>query len=183
MEIRPAILSDAKRICFIANEVRLNYDMPQKSGFLVYGLSEEKYAHRIDKSRYFYVAEKEGIVEAFFMCYDKKTLMMLASEKCLDHENGIVKFLFAQKEDFIFGDQIAVSNECKRGGAGRELMYMLFSDMKQNKIQMMYAAILHRPVKNKASIEFCSALGFEALAEVNNKDDYIWGMYRKRIGL
>ncbi|MFA5992200.1 MAG: GNAT family N-acetyltransferase [Candidatus Pacearchaeota archaeon] len=178
MRIRRAVAGDCDQIVNIAKSIKINYS-PQNNGFLVYVLSPKEYLSRIRASRYFYVAEDGDEIKGFLMCYDSNTIVDL--RKKLEHEDGVISFLLGQKKPFVFGDQIGVRPSNQRSNTGRSMLETLFKDMKNSKVNTCYVAILHEPVRNRASIRFCSSLGFKVVGEVTNMDEHVWGVYRKEL--
>ena len=53
--------------------------------------------------------------------------------------------------------------------------------MKNNNVNSFYVAILYKPVRNMASIKFVRSLGFKRVGRVINKDQHIWGIYKKEL--
>ncbi len=179
MIIRRAKTEDASKIESIARAIELNKKSPQKGGFLFYVQDKKGYEKRISKTPYFYVAEDNGNVIGFLMCYDDNILRNLSND--LSYKDGTSKFLLGQKTSFIFGDQIGVRENMNHKGIGNKLMERLFKDMKKDKIDTMYVEILHKPVRNEASIKFSEKLGFNLETEATNSDGSIWGIYKLKM--
>ena len=178
MIIRTATIEDLEGICEVAAAVKLNYDTPQKGGFLVYGLTKMGYAHRIKSSPFFYVALSDDKVVGFLMCYDNETLTRLIRSGVLNHEDNLTQIVSERQGNYIFGDQIGVVPDKTVIGIGTSLMERLFGDIQRADIDMMYIGILHEPVMNIASKTFCEKLGFIHQENVTNSDNHIWGIYR-----
>lgn len=179
-QIEHANPTDAQKVWSLAESVRLNYQKPQKEGFLVYVLNKDQYLQRIITSPFFYVAKTiDADIEGFLMCYDDKTLQQLITNSELSHEDGITKFLTQQPAPYIYGDQIGINNCHAQTGIGNAMMKNLFKEMQTKNIDTMYVAIMHHPIKNTASINFCSKLGFTQVAEITNIDSRVWGIYQK----
>jgi len=177
-KIRNAKLSDSEGIYKLAESVKINFENPQKYGFLVYS---KDYKKIIKYSKYFYVIKKEENILAFLMCYDNQILEKLISFGEFSHEDKIIEFVSKQKKPYLFGDQIAVSQKNNLKGIGKKLMLRLFRDMINNNITDIYVGILHEPIKNMASLNFCNSFGFSQIAEVKNKDNLVWGIYKLNI--
>jgi uncharacterized protein with ATP-grasp and redox domains len=60
-------------------------------------------------------------------------------------------------------------------------MEKVFAKMRDRKMRNMYVAILHKPIRNEASINFVGRLGFDNVAEVTNSDGLVWGIYHADI--
>ncbi len=178
MRIRHAQESDAAQIHSLATELSIQNGRTSDQGFLVYVLSEQEYRLRIGTSDFFYVAQQEGQICGFLMCYSDKTLLALIAANAVAHEDGIMLFVQQQGKPFIFGDQIGVRSD---DGASILLMQKLLTDAKEHQINKMYVAILERPIPNQASKQFCSKLGFQHKATVRNSDGYEWGIYELTI--
>lgn len=181
MIIRKAVPEDLEEICKIAQTVRLNYDAPQKSGFLVYVLSPEEYKHRINLSDNFYVAINDNLVVGFLMSYNSNTLKKMMDHGKLDHEDLLTKTVLKQPENYIFGDQIGVLPNKNLRGVGTSLMQKLFEDMLNVGIDTMYVGVLEKPILNTASESFVKRLGFTLQESVVNSDNHQWGIYRLRL--
>ncbi|MBT3406934.1 GNAT family N-acetyltransferase [Candidatus Woesearchaeota archaeon] len=175
MLVRKATLDDLDGICGVAEAVKLDYDAPQDSGFLVYGLETEEYAHRVEVSNHFYVAVDDSKIVGFLMCYDVYTLQGLVSSGRLDHEDTLTARVSEIDGEHVFGDQIAVLPSDVGRGAGNEMMSRLFSDMAEN---VMYVGVLLEPARNSVSIDFCERLGFVYRERLRNSDDHLWGLYK-----
>ncbi len=182
MVVRKVTSEDAEKICLLANSIRLDNTEPQKEGFLVYVLDEEQYRSRTISS-FFYVAETDLNFDGFLMCYDYEILKKLAQRGLIGHEDKVIEFIIGQQEPYIFGDQIGVDVGKNNQGIGKALIEQLFQDMKAIDISTIYVAILHKPIRNEASISFCRVFGFEQIAEVTNRDETTWGIYQAGIGL
>ena len=178
MIIRKANLGDLEGICKVAEAVKIDYDHPQKDGFLVYGLNQERYAQRLKSSDFFYVALSDEKVVGFLMGYDNETLKNLMKDGELAHEDMLTKRVSEQEDTYIFGDQIAVIPNRTLSGVGSSLMQTLFEDMRRALINMMYVGILHEPGMNTASKKFCEKLGFTHQENVMNSDNHKWGVYK-----
>ena len=178
MLIRPAAKKDVPYITKLADSIKIDYKNPQKNGFLVYVLNKSKYGIRQEVSKFFYVAEENKKIIGFLMCYDNFTLEELLKNKELNHEDSICNFILNQKGPYIFGDQIGISNNKTSQGVGLGLINKLIEDMKKEDIKTMYVCILHKPVFNKASFNFCKKIGFKKVAEITNSDKHIWGIYK-----
>ena len=176
LKFRRAEEKDTHQIYEISKSLKINYQQPQKNGFLVYLLEAEDYKIRINNTDFFYVVVLKEKVHGFLMCYDNKELNYLAKKEYLLHESEIINYVLNQKSPFIFGDQIGISHDNSRQGIGKLLMDKLFEDMKLRDIKRMFVAILHKPIRNTASLKFCNSLGFEQLTEVTNKDGLVWGV-------
>jgi len=164
----------------IAEAVRINpYDPDPhilNKGFLVYVLGKNGYRRR--ENPYFTLSSEGGAAAGFLMCYNCAFLRELVADGSISHQDGAVSFLLREIEcPFLFGDQIAVSSTVSRRGIGRELMHDMFGRMHAAGIRRMYVTILHRPVRNAASIQFCEGLGAKCVQEVTNKDGFTWGVY------
>lgn len=181
MIIRKATTEDLEGICEVAEAVKLDYDAPQKFGFLVYGLEQEKYNHRINSSDFFYVAVHDDSVVGFLMCYDNETLNRLKESGELDHEDNLTKTVSEQQGDYIFGDQIGVIPDKTLRGVGRSLMQKLFDDMQSKGIDTMYVGVLEEPALNEASKIFVERLGFNHQESVTNSDEHQWGIYKLQL--
>jgi len=179
VQVRKAKPEDAKAISELAKAVKLNLGNPRKDrGFLVYILDEEEYRERILGAKYFYVAEREGKILGFLVCYDDVSLKKLIDEGEFADEKKFMKFLSKQKIPFILGDQIAVDPDNTSKGVGKSLVDKLFEEMLEESITDFYGAILHKPIKNTASINFWEMLGCKLLLEVTNVDGLTWGIYK-----
>jgi N-acetylglutamate synthase-like GNAT family acetyltransferase len=179
--IRKAEPRDAHAIKGLAESLRLKTDEKRQNGFLVYILDEAEYGNRAKIAGYFYLAAKGKELTGFLMCYSDAELAKIAEAGKLDREDCIVSYVKRQSTPYIFGDQIGVAEPCMRNGTGKSLMQKLFANAAKNTTREMYVAILHRPIRNTASINFCSSLGFKQISEVTNKDGYVWGIYHTNI--
>lgn len=177
MILRPARSEDAASISNLAGSLKLEPRLSTRNGFLVYPLNESGYQARTS-SPFFYVAETDSNLDGFLMCYDSVTLDDFLEKGLLDHEEGLVQYITKQQTPYIFGDQIGVRKGKNRHNVGTAMMDKLFQDMQQKKIPTMYVGILHQPVRNYASIDFCTKLGFTKISEVANKDETVWGVYQ-----
>ena len=177
MIIRKARAGDCNEILKIAESLNVKDVKSNNGGFLVYVLDKKGYKDRIKDSDYFYVAEDEGNVKGFLMCYSSIALEKIYSSSKIAHEDDLIKYVLTQKKPFLFGDQIGIKNEFSRTGIGRSLMEKIILDMKNENIFDFYACILHDPVKNNASISFTKSFGFGFLKEIKNKDGRVWGVY------
>lgn len=171
---------DMPAIVEIAEAVRINPHNPEphilNKGFLVYVLSEAGYARRMNP--YLAISGDAGTLAGFLMCYDGTFLRELMADGAISHQDGAVGFLLRADDSlFLFGDQIAISPTASRRGVGRELMCNMFERMRETGLRRMYVTILHRPVRNVASIQFCEGLGAQCVREVTNKDELTWGVY------
>jgi GNAT superfamily N-acetyltransferase len=176
MIIRKAKTGDESAIELIANSIKLKDKGPNNKGFLVYILNKEDYQKRIQLSDYFYVAELDNKIIGFLMCYDDETLTHLKNMKLIRHEDSIANYLISQNKPFVFGDQIGVLYDYSNKDVGSSLIKHLIEDMKKDDINKLYVAILHKPFKNKASLDFCKKLGFRFIEEVENDDKKVWGI-------
>ena len=181
MIIRKATPEDLEGICKVMNAVKLDYDNPQKCGFLAYGLNHEGYAQRITSSDYFYVALNEDEVVGFLMCYDNETLKGLMKSGELDHDDMLTKRVSEQQGKYIYGDQIGVIPDRTLNGVGTSMMETLFDEMRRTEIFDMYVGILHEPAMNSASKKFCERLGFSHQESVRNSDNHLWGIYKLQL--
>lgn len=175
MIIIPARSEDAASISNLAQSLQLEPELPTRNGFLVYPLNRQGYQIRTT-SPFFYVAENHSNLDGFLMRYDSLTLEDLLKKGLLAHEDGLVQYISKQPTPYVFGDQIRVRKGENRREIGTSMMTRLFHDMQQTKISVMYVGILHQPVRNHASIDFCTKLGFTEITEVNNKDGTVWGV-------
>lgn len=179
--IRKAKENDAKFICDLAEILHIGKKGVTLKGFLVYVLPESGYFARIRLSKYFYVSENNNLIDGFLMSYNSKTLKDMQKKRLLSHEDGIMQFVSNLPEPYIFADQIGVNPKTQQKGIGLTLWHKLFADMKKNKINVLYGAILHKPICNKHSIDYHRKLGFVQVSEVKNKDNNIWGIYKYSI--
>jgi hypothetical protein len=177
--IRRARESDSEAICHLAKSLSLGSPNDDTKGFLVYVLAESAYRARIRLSRHFYVSETDGRIDGYLMCYDDQTLTAMQRAGMLSHEDGIIAHVQQMPEPYIFGDQIGVSRAAseKKSPIGVQLMSQLFEDMKREHIGTMYVAILHAPMLNVKSRQFCTRLGFTQITEIANHDGTRWGLY------
>lgn len=178
--IRTVARRDTPAIVEIAEAVRINPHNPDPrlidKGFLVYVLSEDDYVKR--ENTYFTLSSDGEGVAGFLMCYSGEFLRELVADGSISHQDGAVDFLLREGGGpFLFGDQIAVSPTASRRGIGRELMHDMFGRMRDAGFYRMYVTILHRPVINVASIQFCEGLGARCVQVVTNKDGLTWGVY------
>ncbi len=176
--IRQAKPKDLNQICEIANQIKINYNNPQKTGFLVYVLTPQEYRLRIKLSDFFYVAEENNQIIGFLMCYDNKNLQKLLKNGKLNHEDQLVKTIASKKEPYVFGDQIAIIPNKAQLGIGKLFMKNLFKDMKTENINSLYVGILHKPALNTASERFCEKQGFIMQEKITNSDKHTWGIYK-----
>lgn len=181
MIIRKAKSEDLKGICKVAEAVKVDYNNPQKNGFLVYGLNDEGYAQRIISSDYFYVTLSGNEVVGYLMCYDDENLRNLMKTGKLNHEDMLTKTVSEQQGRYIFGDQIGVIPDKALNRIGTSLMEALFDDMREAEISNMYVGILHEPALNIASKKFCEKLGFSYQESVRNSDNHLWGIYKLQL--
>jgi hypothetical protein len=177
---RKAKAGDLEGIFRLAEGLKVDYDAPQKTGFLVYPLNREGYKHRIDSSDFFYVADNSDDIVGFLMCYDSDTLRGLMSSGAMDHEDAVVRRVSEASGEYVFGDQIGVVSVEAMNGVGSEMMERLFDDMWKECINVMRVGILHEPVENVASKAFCKDLGFVYQNEVTTRDGHVWGIYELR---
>lgn len=114
------------------------------------------------------------------MCYDAAFLRGLIESGQIAHEDGIMNFLQTAEpgRDYIFGDQIGVDYKQSHQGVGTKLMEDLFKKIKTRGIKKMFVAVLHEPVQNSVSKDFCKGLGAKNVAEVENSDGLKWGIYK-----
>jgi ribosomal protein S18 acetylase RimI-like enzyme len=178
MKIRRATVNDSFAVCRIANSLRLNQNKPHQNGFLIYVLDQEAYLRKITSSPYFVVAQENNDVIGYAMCYDSATLRKLFAQGELAHEDKIADFLARQK-NFIYCDQIGVEFQHERKGVGESLIYKIFQEMTKNKIQSIFAIILHEPLRNEASISFFTKMGFNLKRKIKNTDGRVFGLYEK----
>lgn len=173
---------DIPAITAIARKLKIDVENPDPTilgkGFLVYTLPPEGYARRINP--HFTVAKEGDLTLGYLMCYDNVLLSQLVEDGSIGHEDGITRFIrdLEPTDRFIYGDQIGIDYENHRVGIGSTLMQRHFEQMKQEGIEKMYVAILHEPIKNAASLAFCSRLGATCVGEVANKDGIKLGIYR-----
>lgn len=173
-------------IATIAQEVKIdpkNIDAEKaKGGFLVYNLDESGYKKRLND--FFLTFSEENKVRGFIMSYDKSFLEQLIQSGEIAHEDGIMQYLQTEidpADNFIFGDQIAISKDNRNKEAGTKLMENTLSRMQSMDINNMYVAILHQPIRNEASINFVGRFGFNHTKEVTNSDGLVWGIYHLNI--
>lgn len=177
--IRRPEVDDARGISKLANSLHINQLQTHDRGFLVYPLNEEGYKRRIERARdYFYVAEKDGQLAGFIMCYDNNKLGELLKAGELNHEDSIVQFLFQQKFPFLYGDQIGIKPSFMKRKIGERLMESVLKTMREQRILPFYACVLHKPIENLASKSFCSHYNFKLIKEIKDKKGYTWGVYR-----
>ncbi len=178
LRIRKPTLADATAIFQLAQSLKLNKNNPQENGFLVYVTSEEGYRIRIQRTPYFYVAERDGELIGYLYCFDDKTTKQLADEGILTGEDVTFPFLFKQKKPFILADQMGIMRKYSYQGIGKALFDEFFKDIIGKNLDALYAEILHRPIRNHASISFCKSIGFEDINELMNSDSHTWGIYK-----
>ncbi|NMB48719.1 GNAT family N-acetyltransferase [Candidatus Kuenenbacteria bacterium] len=173
-------------IATIALEVKIdpkNIDPEKaKGGFLIYNLDENDYKKRLNL--FFLTFSEENKVRGFIMSYDKTFLEQLIKNGEIAHEDGIMQYLQTEinpADNFIFGDQIAISKDNRNREAGTKLMKATLSRMQSMGINNMYVAILHQPIRNEASINFVGRFGFNHTKEVTNSDGLVWGIYHLNI--
>lgn len=179
--IRKAQPFDVQAIKNIAESLRINYRAPQPTGFLVYVLGENEYKRRISITPHFYVSEGEdGELEGFLMAYDNLTI---SNDRMLNgHQENVLKFLLKQPQPFVFGDQIGVRINSQRTGIGRKLVDKLIAKSREKDIHDLYVDILHMPVQNHASIDFCRKLGFKEVEQIQASSPiHFWGVYHLTI--
>ena len=181
MILRKATYEDLEQIVELANAVKLNYDNPQKDGFIVYVLDSEQYQLRIENSGLFYVAEQDKEIIGYLMCYSNEEFDKLYSLGELDHEDQLTETIFNKPGKFVFGDHIAVKLGSNYHGVGKSLMNRLFFDLQKENISLMYVGVLEKPVKNITSKRFVTSLGFQKEVSITNKDKTQWGIYYVRI--
>jgi L-amino acid N-acyltransferase YncA len=181
MEIRKANTKDVKSIQKIAESLSLNPKQPQKKGFLVYVLDNNEYSARINSS-YFYVAEENGKILGFLMCYDKENLIKLIKEGEIKHEEGIIKYLNKKEGSFIFGDQIGILSEHTLKGIGKAMTQRLFQDMTKNGVEELIVCVSHFPL-NSASTAFVKHLGLKKEAQIINTDGHEWDVYSCNVNI
>ena len=182
MSIRRAKQEDAERIHKLAKSLWIDWSNPQRKGFLVNKRTEQHYAARTE-SPFFYVAEDNSRLAGFLMCFDSSTFRKFAAQGIINPSEGDVKFMLNQKDSWVFGDQIGIDPKLSRNKIGSAMMKQLFSDMDERAIKDMYVSILHKPVRNYASIDFCTGLGFKHLkgADAENQGGTTWGMYHLKL--
>jgi|GEM_PF-1956302 len=187
MIIRRAELKDAERIHQLAKSLWIDWANPQKTGFLVNRYTTNQYQDRMNPPQmnpFFYVAEENSDLLGFLACLDSSTFKQLTRQGKLGSLEGDKRFMLNQEGNWIFGDQIGINPLLKRGKIGTEMMKQLFKDMDKKQINNMYVSILHKPVRNYTSIEFCKALGFKHIKGEDTQegiDRISWGMYRLRL--
>lgn len=173
---------DLPAVTAIAAKLKLDVANPDPKivgkGFLIYTLPEEAYRKRANP--YFTVAKEGERVLGYLMCYERAFFEELIRNGDIGHEDGITRFIqdLEPSDQYIFADQIGLDYENRRKGMGSNLMRQLLERLKHEGITKMYGAILHQPVKNEASITFCSKLGARVVGEVTNQDGLVWGIYR-----
>jgi len=183
-KIRNALPSDAERIYALAQPLLINWKNPQKNGFLVNRYTVNQYRART-QSPFFYVVERDKSLLGFLMCIDFHTFGLLKQQGTLGEVEGDKRFVESRiknGENLVFGDQIGVRERSKRDGVGTAMMQRLFEDVKRMDLGSLYVGILHKPMRNDASITFCKNLGFEDMKkEATNTDGTTWCMYHKRV--
>jgi ribosomal protein S18 acetylase RimI-like enzyme len=186
MSILQAKVGDAQGIAKLAQQLRIDpfrtSDIP-KNGFLVYALNPADYSFRIrprflHKNPYVLVSKTEGQIDGFFLGYDDRDLAYLQKRGVIGHESGILDAVMQMPKPFIFGDQIGIDPAATRTGLGTKLLDELFFRMRAERIRTFVVAVLHQPVRNQASIDFCTRSGLKFVSEVRNKDNTVWGIYR-----
>ncbi len=177
VQIRRAVVEDVSKIRKLAESLRINLNKPQEGGFLVHVTYTQGYAARLAKNPFFYVAEREGEMAGFLMCFEDKALENLVQRGVMTAEDNTFDFIFSQPRPFLVVDQIGVDRDYARQGVGRALMQGLFDDPRGIKIKDLYAEILHAPARNQTSINFFSSLGFRGIKELTNSDNNTWGIY------
>ena len=178
---RKAEAKDAEKISRLANSLKLGQENLTRGGFLVYPLTSEEYQQRILISPYFYAAEEDTELRGFLMCYNDITLESMIKQSLLSHEENLVSYARSQRKPFVFGDQIAITQESQHKGLGKRMLAVLFSDMKAAEINDLYVGVLYEPVMNAYSAQFCNHLGFSEIGSVRNADKTLWGVYHLKI--
>jgi len=177
LKIRKANIADAPKIQKLAHSLKIDVKNPQENGFLVYTTDDEGYKKRIQSTPYFYVAERDGELIGYLYCFDDKTLKELEEKKILTGEDITFPYLFSQKKPFILADQMGVMRKYSYQGIGKALFEKFFADIIGKNNLRLYAEILHKPVRNQASINFCQSIGFNEIEELTNSDKNTWGIY------
>ncbi|MBP7134113.1 GNAT family N-acetyltransferase [Patescibacteria group bacterium] len=183
--IERAVEADVPSIASIGRKLKIDVVNPDPAiigkGFLVYALPPEGYSRRLNP--HFTVAKEGDTLLGYLMCYDNVLLTQLIADGSIGHEDGITNFITSQEptDRFVYGDQIGIDYENHRTGIGSGLMQQNFEHMREEGIRKMYVAILHQPLKNEASISFCTRLGATCVGEVQNRDGIMLGIYRFEI--
>jgi len=172
---------DAVDIAALAQSLKLT-DKSQKAGFLYYPHTAEDYAFIISLNNSvgdpFYVARDESNRLAGFIhgMEVRPRVPAYLSQHVESHEDLMYLYRNAPA-NFVFGEQIAVRPDLARRGLGSLLLNQMMRDAELSGVDDVYVSVLHSPVLNIASINFCEKFGFKLEREVRNNDGSAWGIY------
>lgn len=177
IEVSAARPGDESQIAEVACAVKISLaEGTEESdrGFLVWPQSPETYRERLDLSEHFLVARAEDKVVGFLMAYSRPVLQEL--QRGMTYEDNILSFALSRGgQDIIFIDQIAVvPTAARRGVASRMLDHLGRGAPNAHLI----AGIIHKPVRNTASIRFFQTHGSGFVCEVE-QGEWTLGMYER----
>lgn len=160
IEVRPATLEDVDAIVELAASRSLaavGGDQATSDGFLVSDLERAEYEHRIQESRYFYVATDDHRIVGFLMAY---TSEQLRGDEWLNRR------VLATLGAFTVIKQVCVARSHARQGVGSRLYHELLVGHPREPV---VAAVVNEP-RNEASNNFHRKLGFEELTSLTPPD-------------
>ncbi|MFA5887874.1 MAG: GNAT family N-acetyltransferase [Candidatus Nanoarchaeia archaeon] len=173
--IRLASLTDAVRIQEIALSRRVSGTSQEITGLIDYPVpSIEKYKKRVVAAR-FYVAETDSSnVIGFMDAYTNNKLGEVFGDDPVIKEISLLS-----TSPFIYINTIAVLKQYEGKGVSSDLFSRLESELVGYK--QIWAAIVHKPLRNIISVAVFSKAGFTFEEEIRAFEKYTFGLYKKKL--
>ncbi|MCB1720616.1 MAG: GNAT family N-acetyltransferase [Alphaproteobacteria bacterium] len=179
IKVRFATPEDAEQMSAVANSNFVPLEKLSErahQGFTIWPRDQNDYANCIGSSSHVAVAEDaDGKIVGHILAYDMGVFKQIA------HQSGSKNPIHQYKEypdTSIFLDQITIKPDHHGMGIGSMLDAFLRAHAPQS--DLWITDIVHKPVKNEASVAFFENLGFELQDEVEH-DGWILGIYEREI--
>jgi len=177
IKIRKAKLEDVPSLIEIAQSRWISGEAVGKStGLVDYRIpSEEKYSKRVN-SGLFYVAEdlENSRVVGFLDCYKDNLL-----ETTFPNDSVLREIINSEGERFAYINTWIVREKYEGRGVTFNLFNQMNADLEKEYFNL-WAAIVHKPVRNIMSIAFGKRLGFGLEKEFELSDNLIFGLYKMK---
>jgi len=153
----------------------------EREGFLIHAVTQEELEKLItDKQNIILLVTKENDeVDGYALAYDLNIWKRFKPqwEKNIRVPQDMFELL--SEEKILYLRHIARKKSAK--GRGSRLMEMLINEARSRGYKYIICEILEKPITNKASIEFHQRFGFNEIGQVEENENFIWGLFIKKL--
>lgn len=148
----------------------LNREDQDKTGFIIYPKSPEKFLERINLCQHFYVAKNGGKILGYILLNNLDELFSLQEE--IPYLDKLKEA--SNHEKLIYLDHLVVSKKDSGKGIGQKLYEYALEHLEDS---YLTGFIVHLPIKNQRSFDFFVEKNHWQLIEEVSIDDFLCGLY------